>query len=355
MFKENTVFILGAGASYEAGFPLGSSLATTLAKDLNIYLEGGRLAKGDQLVYSEMVKLSREGQFNINQLIQAGRMIADGVEDAESIDNYVNLHADNVAVQAVAKLGIVVAIARAEKQSRLFNYNQRRGRWEVRDSAVANQIHPRQTWYQKFFEIAKDGVRALDIEQLFNEVRVICFNYDRSLELFLLVKIMSLYAVDMATAARAVQNLKVIRPYGGLGALPQLSQANNLEFGELEHYRDYWRIGQNIRTYSELPGSETTHAISSTMSWAKHIVFLGFGFHQQNMSLLVRHGSPVFAYGTTYGLSDQNTEAIRQRVHRSFNDNFHLHVPHKQGTGTPTLMNQTCCEMMSDFKEVFRD
>ena len=355
MFKSNTLFVLGAGASYEAGFPLGTELAASLSKDLYFYLDSGRLERGDQQTYSEIQKLARSTDFTINALIQAGRLISAGVQDAESIDNYVELHWDKPAVQLVSKLGIAIAIARAEKQSRLFSYNKNNGKWEIRDSSAMGPQHPRQTWYQRFFEIATNGVRAADLENLFKDVRVLCFNYDRSLEHFLLLRVMSLYAVDAQTAARAVRNLKVVRPYGGLGALPLLGEHQSLEFGELEHYRDYWRIAENIRTYSEIPGSEVLDEIGSLTAWAKQVIFLGFGFHRQNMKLLERtNQQQIFVYATTYGISDPNRVAISERLHSTFRNSFHLHKPHDRKSATPVLSSLSCADFMADFKEVFR-
>lgn len=354
MFKSNTLFVLGAGASYEAGFPLRSELAASLSKDLYFYVDSGRLENGDQQTYSAKQKLARSTEFTINALIQAGRLISAGVQDAESIDNYVELHWDKPAVQLVSKLGMSIAIARTEKQSRLFSYNKSNGKWEIRNSSAMGTHHPRQTWYQRFFEIATNGIRAADLENLFKDGRVLCFNYDRSSEHFLLLRVMSLYAVDEQIAARAVRNLKVVRPFGGLGALPLLGQHQSLEFGELEHYRDYWRIAENIRTYSETPGSEVLDEIGNLTAWAKQVIFLGFGFRRQNMKLLERTNQRhLFIYATTYGISEQNRVAISERLHSKFKDLFHLHKPNDRKSATPVLSSLSCAEFMAVFKELF--
>lgn len=355
MFKAQTLFVLGAGASVEAGFPLGSNLAESLSRDLYFCFEGGRLTKGDPHMYSELEKVARAGTLSRDELFQAARQVSAGVQDAESIDNFVDLHTDKTAIQAIAKIGIAVSIARAERQSQLFSFDKNKGEWQVRNSVAAGMQVPRQTWYQKFFEVATSGVRASDLDHIFDDVRVVCFNYDRSLEQFLLLKIMSLYSVDATTAAQAVRRLRIIRPYGGLGALPLLGDKQGLEYGQFDHHRDYWKIAENIRTYSELPGSDVLLGLTETTAWAKQIVFLGFGFHRQNLRLLVRdHSSQIFVYATTYKMSEPNKSAIRARLHETFRDAFHLHTPNDRKSGTPVLSDLGCGDFMSDFKEVLR-
>jgi len=39
MFKDNTVFVIGAGASQEFGFPIGSGLTQTIKKNCNFVLD----------------------------------------------------------------------------------------------------------------------------------------------------------------------------------------------------------------------------------------------------------------------------------------------------------------------------
>jgi hypothetical protein len=41
MFKRRTLFVLGAGASAEVDFPLGSQLAKAIGNKLDIRFEGG--------------------------------------------------------------------------------------------------------------------------------------------------------------------------------------------------------------------------------------------------------------------------------------------------------------------------
>jgi hypothetical protein len=61
MFKRRTLFVVGAGASYEFGLPLGPALAATIAKkaDIKSRLEGSSDDPIDPEIYPQLLR--REG------------------------------------------------------------------------------------------------------------------------------------------------------------------------------------------------------------------------------------------------------------------------------------------------------
>ena len=71
---------------------------------------------------------------------------------------------------------------------------------------------------------------------------------------------------------------------------------------------DYWELSNGIRTYSEqMTDEEELANIHNEMNAALQIVFLGFAFHDQNMSLLrpkegINHRAQVF--GTAKSMSE---------------------------------------------------
>ena len=50
MFRAKTVFVVGAGASAEFGFPLGAALLDDIARRVDISYEFGRLKRGDYTI-----------------------------------------------------------------------------------------------------------------------------------------------------------------------------------------------------------------------------------------------------------------------------------------------------------------
>jgi hypothetical protein len=57
MFKRRTLFVLGAGASFEAGLPLGKALAGKIGKKMNVLFEGFNQPKsgdGDFQLFAQL-------------------------------------------------------------------------------------------------------------------------------------------------------------------------------------------------------------------------------------------------------------------------------------------------------------
>lgn len=109
MLHEKTVFVLGAGASVDYGFPLGKEL-----KQKIIHFVGD--AEGFwQGVYNYSVL-----GLNINSLSEAQTFIKNNLSSAKSVDEFINRHSSNENVRTVLKLAIVFSILHCELDSALF-------------------------------------------------------------------------------------------------------------------------------------------------------------------------------------------------------------------------------------------
>lgn len=206
-----------------------------------------------------------------------------------------------------------------------------------------------------FFEIATDQVPASEIERLFREVIVISFNYDRTLELFLRERLKALYAISDGEASKVASQLKIIRPYGGLGPLPMTPGfgLNAVPFGCNTPDVDLATISQNLKTFNEAVQSTTSDEIVDALQSSSNLVFLGFGFHRQNISLLAKaHFDELNILGTMYRVADPSADAIKARLIDEF------WAPKRDSKSRsmrdPRLVNQTCFTFVSDWREVLR-
>ena len=176
------------------------------------------------------------------------------------------------------KLAITRAILRAEHDSPLRpNLN------------VARQPNFRQwqnTWYSKFFQLLTANVPLSEIKQLFQNVSVISFNYDRSLEQFLFFALQAYYLISDDTAAELVRSLNIVHPYGTVGLLPWQGK-NGVPFGGSDDPYELVEVAAQIQTFSET--SANIKFLSHLHDWlekSETIIFLGFAFHEINMKLL---------------------------------------------------------------------
>jgi hypothetical protein len=146
----------------------------------------------------------------------------------------------------------------------------------------------------------------------FQNVTIINFNYDRIIEIYLFGRLQTQFGIEETEAAEIVSNLKIIRPYGKIGRL-LWEDGNAVPFGadiEMEHQK-LFSLSNNVRTYTEQNLSDMLrNEIKSAMNKARLVVFLGFGFHQQNMKILQASTSEGWRriLGTVSGIEAENYE-----------------------------------------------
>jgi hypothetical protein len=176
---------------------------------------------------------------------------------------------------------IVKEILRAERQSRLF---------DKADPDVTPLRPYNDVWATYFLRLAVASTKKDDICESFSNVTIINFNYDRTVEHFLYSELQRNLGIDKDNTKRTISGLRIIRPYGSVGALPWQSESGVL-FGEAVDDVDSGdrisELSKSIRTFTEQNlSSDVGSEIQNVIQNARVIVVLGFGFHQQNMQLL---------------------------------------------------------------------
>jgi hypothetical protein len=124
MLHKRTVFILGAGASCEAGLPDGKTLRN-LARgrlDIRYQKESGRFG-GDDVIFEAFRREAsrRAGGFqgDVNRFLAAGWRLRDALPQSLSIDNLLDAHRDDQLLVRCGKLTIARCILAAESASTL--------------------------------------------------------------------------------------------------------------------------------------------------------------------------------------------------------------------------------------------
>jgi hypothetical protein len=128
MRNPRTLFIIGAGASHEAGLPLGAELIEIVASKLNFRIEHGSLREDsgarDILDVFQQLTQTRDG---MQALIDAASRVRDGVIFSKSIDSFIDVHRDNKNIQLCGKLAIAKTILDSERTSHLYVANTNSG------------------------------------------------------------------------------------------------------------------------------------------------------------------------------------------------------------------------------------
>lgn len=338
MFKSNTVVVIGAGASFEAGLPIGSTLKDEISKLTELTFERGDLVRGSEFV-SELRRCERFSR-DMQRMIAACEKVSAGIGFVSSVDNFLEIHADDEDVQVCAKCAITYLISKGEQKSKLA-IDRSKANSRLPSSKLAN------TWYQGLAHVLFEKVPATAVSSAFEKVDFISFNYDRCLEWFLYQCLMGIYAIDSSKALKLLSPVDVRHPYGQIGDKSWQTVANAFG-GDLSG-----RIAlsaQKIRTYTEKCETKDVEEIRKLIECSEHIIFLGFAFHPQNMSLLQpdeikRYAKQKNIYFTSYGMSENDAATINASLKQFF-------TRHSGGytAANVTSANLECWEFLERYK-----
>ncbi|MGR9154122.1 hypothetical protein ACU8MT_32475 (plasmid) [Rhizobium leguminosarum] len=324
MFADNTVFIIGAGASVEFGMPVGSKLTEQIKQNCKFRFEFGNLKEGAMPIfdyYRNTYDLrdpakAKEVQARFDLMAQIHRSI----DMAESIDEYIFRYSDNPLVAEVGKLHIAYAISKAESECLLSDKAKFSHDTDGFESASKK-------WIFTFAKALMTGVKASEIKTIGNNITIICFNYDRCIEHYLEHAICRTYAgVNLETAREIVSNINIIHPYGVLGPFEAFP------FGSTKRFAD---MGRNLITWSETVRDEQiTAEIDYGIRNADTLVFMGFGYAKQNMDLMRTDREPKRPlgladesmaskriYSTAFGFKNQVHRKITENIIKLWTDN----------------------------------
>ncbi len=315
MFHSKTLFIVGAGASREAGLPTGAELKEKIASAIDIRFEDGfRQSHGDAVVAQALnVHVTRERSKyhgNINPFLAAAWKVRDAMPQALSIDNFIDAHRHDETVEIVGKLGIARCILEAERNSSIYIDPREGG--NIKFKSISS------TWYSMFFQLVTESVSLDALEGLFDNISFLTFNYDRCIEHFLVQAIKNYYGVDDNTAQAVVAKLPIIHPYGQVGFLPWQAASpgiNRVEFGGPVHENGQKLLGLSslLRTFTErIEDQDALQNMRKCVQEAETIVFLGFAFHPTNLDLISpeTRGRAKRVFGTAKGMSDSDSKAV---------------------------------------------
>ena len=319
MFRTKTVFVIGAGASSELGFPIGSMLKEEIRRDLNISFDAGRLTSGDRVIAEAFRHQTASDQVNVHTYRRAGHIVRDTLLVAPSIDHSLFVHARDPEAVFCGKLAIARRILLAESASELRTDGQK-ARVDLGDEKL------RRSYLLSLATQLTTGKQELD-ESLFDNVAFIIFNYDRCVEEFLFHAVKAHYSGTDNQVARVLNAATFIHPYGRLGRLPwQSGDDEPVPFGIDVHPSAIHRVAGNIRTFTERTEDTAFLAkVQGTYSGAERLVFLGFGFADQNMELLAGQGAGAaplraitsHAYATSCGISEYDVPHVEKLIRRS--------------------------------------
>lgn len=288
MITKRTVLVLGAGSNECYGFPVGTEL---YRKVCLLWQQGvgipGWSEPGKERVLRE--RLPRSGVYSVDEFLE-----------------------DNPHLIGVGKCAVAYALLPSEGND-LFNQ---------RDLM----------WYQYLLAQIRGEHGSLEGNQLV----IVTFNYDRSLEHYLFNALCSRYGFSDEVAARELQRIPIIHVHGQLGYLPWQTQLPGFDedlvvpYGGIagvapdETAARVMRAAECVRIICE-PDVERDERLASSrkhLQRAELVLFLGFGYHATNMRRLGFEGERVEhrqVCGTCLGMENPQ----RRRIHNMYGVDVH--------------------------------
>lgn len=339
MFRSKTVFVVGAGASCELNFPSGAQLLHRIADSLDIFFDTSNyMQRGDRRLYHAFQQLAgQDTGVSLNDLQFAGWRVRDAAKLGLSIDNVIHQFADDDVVARVAKLAIARNILQAEENSSFLRLNA-----ELRPPNI-DLASIRNTWLGGLAQLLVQDLTRSQAERVFDNFAIISFNYDRSITRFLPFALSSQFGISTEESQEISRQLRIFHPYGSLGPLPW-EESDGTEFGDADH-APLIEVSTRIRTFTEqVEESESLASMRQALSEARHVVFLGFGYHRQNMTLLSNGvtGSALRVFGTSQGLSASDREVVSGQATHFIDDKY-------QGVISPVLPALDCVHFIREY------
>ena len=281
MISSPTVLVLGAGASRPYGFPTAAELKELIC---------GRFQEG-----SEACRLFDERSefyttYNFVEFRNAFRK-----SGKASVDAFLEHRPEFIDV---GKLAIAYCLRPFEREDSLFDAN-----------AIGSS-----DWYQYLFE--RLSTTFDEFRQ--NKLAIITFNYDRSLEHYLLVALRNTYGRDIDECIDVLRAIPIVHVYGQLSRHPYPFDKGSLAYrtGGDEYFAAVNAAAGISLLHEAEPALDQAKAL---LDGAERVCFLGFGYHPTNVERLrlLNSARSRSVFGTARGLIGGEIDAVENTLQRT--------------------------------------
>ena len=333
---DRTTLVIGAGASVDFGFPTGNDLIQTISWLADSIGKDGNtsIVPGDYIL-GEVRRAARQrfGKLIGNDYRSNATRVRDGLWLSASIDNYLNEQRDD-QVADLGKFLIVAAILLHERyrfppegQQTSELFRRPNLLWKALCSPHASSrggfSQLRSSWLVPFFRILRGQCSLEEFGKRLDKLTLIIFNYDRSVEFFLHQAIMTYDQMDANDASELLSRIQIIHPYETAARLPFQNDGLGVPYGGVDEssFLDLLLDAPLIQTFAEPNAGQGRADAQQAIRISKNLVFMGFGFLEQNLMYLGKDEDMGVApnlqrqvFCTTYGLSDYQRDRNLNRI-----------------------------------------
>jgi hypothetical protein len=299
MFKDPTIFILGAGASWHYGYPTGEVLVKEViekSQEAARYFEHSFRAQNDKLPRHLLERSKGKHQRTLwKEASEECERLRAGLEQVKPlvIDYYLGLNSD---LQDIGRLLIAwVILDREHKFQQGKNHNRRQDSEPREDNWCRFIIH----------QLAIHCKKSKDL--LFNPVMFVTFNYDVSLEHALKKGLSHIKMFDDEDVETFLAGSRIVHIYGKVrdgyapahwpvSGLQKLDRSNLTEHSAPSYHAQMNELldiaydaakGLRVIDPHDKGANDTDLMMARTaIAKAKRIFILGYGFDEHNSERL---------------------------------------------------------------------
>ena len=312
MFRTKTTLVIGGNAGLEIEMPDRAELLNKVAQGFDFGRLGTDLQTRDMVMLARhFEKFSRRVGSTIEKLMEAGGTIRTAARVSSSADTVLDQLSTDQLAQAAGKLALVYYTLQAEARSPLG--------LEPRDPGDL-PLRGNENWLFQLSRMIVSGVPRNQAEKCFDNLSIISFSHDRSLEHYLPWVVQMAFGMTLSEARQLVgARLNITHPLGAVGRLPwQPGERPDVEWGNEEPW-NLQNLVPEIKTAGELASRpQVKQQLITQIAGGKRIVFLGFGFEPQYTSLLfdysLSHDPDILI--STAGMSEAMVAGVLRTVRR---------------------------------------
>lgn len=271
MTAQKTVLILGSGASAHLGYPVGPQLLDLIAPHQGAPVPDvpGDWPRGK--VQEFQVRLARAGYWSVDAFLEM---------EPEYVD--------------IGRYLITRELKRFESEARFFPGT-------------------RSGWYRHLL----NAIAPPRQEHLSDNLSIVTFNYDRSVEAYLHLALAARFNCDKAAALELSRRIEIVHLHGVIGEYPEVPYQHTERAGDLLAAARKIKVISELREAPDGFCSPEFKRANELLHAANRIFFVGFGFHQANIARL-----KFFDRGTCVGRTihanwnpmHQNQEALYRLI-----------------------------------------
>ena len=321
MIEQETLFILGAGASVPYKYPTGKGLRIFICHEL-------------LKQYQNIINVP-SGHLKKSEAFVAMEQFIDKFEKSSipSIDQYL---ACNPTLINIGKKAIVLSILIHEKRSRL--------RERIED--------PMQDWYSLLYGKMIEGFSSPDSFKQFkgNKVSFITFNYDRSLEHFIYESFINSFSENkdiqlfISSSVNPEDNLIPFPFIHVYGQVEDIEFKGGHSYGLAPDLDRVNRLRKNIRVIGERTEGQERQ-ITELFNKAEKIFFLGFGYAYENLGVLKIpkfKSSEKEIYGTAKDYTKKEIYSVEKKLKK------HITAIHT-APDNPIIQDMDCYQLLREY------